>query len=146
MVTLWHDGSPTAVMRARIDSLVSWMLTFESKSFEPHVEHIREGGLYVRQMHIPKGTLLAGKIHRLACVNIVEHGAITVLTEHGCRRVAAGYMGVSKPGTQKIGYAHEDTVFTNVFRVEGIDIDQIEIEIAGTEHIEGLVIDAPEEI
>jgi hypothetical protein len=84
------------------------------------------GGLYTRTLFIPKGCELVGKIHRKPCVNIVVKGDITIMTETGLLRVQAGYSVTSPAGIQKIGFAHEDTIFINVFRTDVTDIGQVE--------------------
>lgn len=134
-VALRHDGSAPALMRRRIDAFVQALLAAPGDKMELHVEHSGSDGMYVRKLFIPKGTVLAGKIHKLDCVNVVASGDITVLTEFGCKRLTAGFTGVSPAGIQKIGYAHEDTIFINVFRTDETDITRIEAAIAGTEHL-----------
>lgn len=84
------------------------------------------GGLYTRTVFIPKGCELVGKIHRKPCANIVAKGDITIMTETGILRVQAGYSVTSPAGIQKTGFAHEDTIFINVFRTDVTDIDQVE--------------------
>ena len=123
------------IVRARIQHLARQMLALpESDRIEMHVEHEVSDGMYMRKLFIPKGTLLVGKVHKKQCVNVVASGDISILTERGSRRVKAGFTGVSKPGTQKVGLAHEDTVFINVFRTDETDIAKIEAEIACEEH------------
>lgn len=94
------------------------------------VKHSFLDGVYMRELFIPKGTLLVGKVHKLACMNLVTKGDISVLTETGSARVKAGYSVVSPAGIQKVGYAHEDTVFVNVFRTDETNPDLIEQAIA----------------
>ena len=135
-VALCHDGSPPEVMRQRIDDLVQRMLTIPTaEKKELRVEHVIEDGMYMRKLFIPKDTVLAGKIHLKSCLNIVASGDITVLTEFGLRRCSAGFTGVSQRGMQKVGHAHADTIFINVFRTDNKDLDSIEAEIAGIEHV-----------
>lgn len=55
------------------------------------VEHEFCDGMYLRKLHIPKGTLLIGKIHKQPCMNIVAKGDIAILTETGAKRVTAGF-------------------------------------------------------
>jgi hypothetical protein len=86
-------------------------------------------GLYTRTLFIPKNTYLVGKIHRKACVNIVAKGDISIMTETGAMRVQAGYTVTSPPGIQKVGYAHEDTFFVNVFRTDETDISKVEFDL-----------------
>lgn len=133
-LVLLHTGEPPALMRARITDLVQWMLDLPGEKLEMDVKHSFCDGMYIRELLIPKGAILAGKIHRLDCINFVKSGDITVLTEFGLRRVGAGFMGSSPAGIQKIGHAHEDTVFVNVFRTDETDITVIEELIASKEH------------
>lgn len=91
----------------------------------PFTESLADG-LYTRTLFIPKGCELVGKIHRKPCVNIVAKGDITIMTETGLLRVQAGYSVTSPAGIQKIGYAHEDTIFINVFRTDVTDIGAVE--------------------
>lgn len=86
-------------------------------------------GLYTRTIFIPKGVLLLGKIHKKPCVNIVLSGDISIATETGEIRAKAGYMVTSPAGIQKVGFAHEDTVFINVFRTDVQNIEQVESDL-----------------
>lgn len=122
-------------MRARILEFKDTLLQAAGEPDYP-VEHILCDGMYTRKLFIPKGTVLVGKIHRKDCVNVVAKGDISLLTEFGTKRVTAGATAVSKAGTMKVGYAHEDTVFLNVFRTDKTDIAEIESEIACTDHAE----------
>ena len=128
-LTLHHDGCEPVVMRRRIERLKDFMLSLPDR-FLPHVEHEVTDGMYLRKLFIPKGTVLVGKVHLKPCHNVVAAGDISVLTETGCARVGAGFSGMSTPGTQKVGLAHEDTIFINVFRTDKTELADIEAEIA----------------
>ncbi|MDQ0571479.1 hypothetical protein QFZ42_003313 [Variovorax paradoxus] len=133
------DQSPAAI-RAQIRALTSSLLDLpptEQRDFD--VQHTLIDGVYTRTLFIPKGSLLVGKIHLKECVNIVAKGDISVLTETGAGRFQAGHVAVSQPGIQKVGYAHEDTVFINVFRTDETDIEKIEAQVATTEYAEDLI-------
>lgn len=135
-VSLEHDGSPPEVMRARIDALKdSLVAEFGANGADLPVEHVVVDGMYMRKLFVPKGTLLVGKIHLKSCMNIVASGDITVLTELGCARITAGSVGVSGRGIQKVGYAHEDTVFINIFRTDQVEIEAIEAEVSTEVHV-----------
>jgi hypothetical protein len=128
------DKSPKAI-RAQIRNLKNQMLAgLPNEAEQP--EHTLIDGVYTRILRIPKGQVLIGKIHKKECVNIVAKGDISVLTEHGSGRIKAGHVAVSGPGIQKIGYAHEDTIFINVFRTDLTDIAQIEQEISSEDDSE----------
>jgi len=123
------DRTPAAV-RAWIMNLTRTMLAMPGEKREFHVEHTVKDGMYMRKLFIPKGSLIVGKIHKLDCLNIVAEGDISVLTETGSARVRAGFTVASPAGIQKVGYAHEDTIFINVFRTDETDINRIEDAIA----------------
>ena len=93
---------------------------------ELQVTHHFSQGLYARELRIPKGMLLVGKIHRFENLNIISQGEISVYTEEGVRRVKAPCTIVSPPGTKRVGYAHEDTVWTTIHATEETDIEEIE--------------------
>lgn len=123
-------GGPN-VVRAWLMGVTNALLALpKADQREFHVEHTFSDGMYMRKLFIPKGSLLVGKIHKLACMNIVAKGDISVVTESGSARITSGYTIASPPGLQKLGYAHEDTIFINVFRIDESSIDKIEQAIA----------------
>ncbi len=137
VINLDHDGCEPEVMRARIDATKDYLIAMHGPNgAELPVEHVIADGMYLRKLFVPKGTLLVGKIHLKTCLNIVAFGDISVLTEIGSARIKSGAVGVSGRGIQKVGYAHEDTLFINVFRTDEIDIGKIEAEIASDFHVQ----------
>lgn len=124
-VAPFKPGESRLATRAAIAQRKEEMLVSPNRVELPFTESL-EHGLYTRTLFIPKGCELVGKIHRKPCVNIVAKGDITIMTETGMLRVQAGYSVTSPAGIQKIGYAHEDTIFINVFRTDETDIGAIE--------------------
>ncbi len=102
----------------------------DEQQLDFRTEHAFLNGMYMRTIYIPKGSFIAGKVHRLDCMNIVASGDISILTETGAGRVKAGFTAISPAGLQKIGYAHEDTVFINVFRTDETDVGKIDEVVA----------------
>lgn len=132
------DRSPAAI-RSQIRRWTENLLALPAGAQrEFDVQHTLIDGVYTRTLFIPKGSLLVGQIHLKECVNVVAKGDISVLTETGMGRFQAGHVAVSGPGIQKVGYAHEDTVFINIFRTDETDIAKIEAEIATTEYLKEL--------
>lgn len=99
----------------------------------PQVEivttHHFSKGLYAREIFIPKGTILIGKIHKYENLNILSQGDITILTEFGARRLRAPFTVVSPPLTKRVGYAHEDTVWTTIHATDETDLEKLEAEL-----------------
>ena len=88
--------------------------------------HYFAPGLYAREITIPKGAILTGKIHLFGHINIISKGDISVLTEEGIKRIKAPATIISKPGIKRVGYAHEETVWTTVHACEETDADKAE--------------------
>ena len=118
----------------KIVSLENQMRSHEQIVIEP--KHYLAHGLYAREILIPKGTLLTGKIHLAEHLNIISKGDISVMTDEGIKRIKAPATIISQPGIKRVGYAHEDTVWTTIHACDETEIDKIE---------EALVVDSFEE-
>jgi len=90
------------------------------------VTHHWADGIYGREMFIPAGTVLTGKIHRFATLNFLMQGEITVTTPDGMKRIKAPAIFTSEPGCKKAGYAHTDVVWVNVHPTKLRDVASIE--------------------
>ena len=95
----------------------------------PEVIHHFSPGIYAREMRIPKGTILTGKIHKTEHLCILN-GDIEIASQDGKGRFTGYLTFLSKPGVKRIGYAHEDTVFTTIHAIEGTDIPTLEEALA----------------
>jgi hypothetical protein len=71
-------------------------------------------GTYAREMLIPKGTLIIGKIHRHQHLNFISKGKVTVYTEFGEKHLKAPCTFISEVGLKRAVYAEEDTLWTTV--------------------------------
>jgi quercetin dioxygenase-like cupin family protein len=90
------------------------------------LEHYFAQGLYARRLTIPKNCVLTGAIHKFEHINIVLKGDITVVTDDGVKRIRAPYVMVSKPGTKRAGFAHEETEWLTVHACEAKDATEAE--------------------
>ncbi len=99
------------------------------EQISPEVIHHFAPGIYMREMRIKKGTLLTGKIHKTEHLCVLN-GDIVIASEDGKGRFTGYLTFLSKPGVKRIGYAHEDTVFTTVHAIEGTDIAELEAALA----------------
>jgi len=93
------------------------------------VKHYFARKAYVRELHIPKDTVLTGKIHKHSCINILLKGEMSVLTEHGVDRVKAPYIFSSPAGVKRVGFAHEDSIWVTAHGVESTSPDSVEDEL-----------------
>ena len=92
---------------------------------EPEIIHHFAPGVYMREMRIKKGTILTGKIHKTEHL-CTMNGDIEIASQDGKGRFTGYLTFLSNPGVKRIGYAHEDTVFTTIHAIEGTDIPTLE--------------------
>lgn len=112
--------------RERIDALEDGIRK-ELKPVDCPVVHRFSKGVYAREMFIPAGTVVTGKIHKHENLNILSKGSLSILMEDGStQRVQAPYTVVSPPGTRRCAFAHEDSVWTTVLGTDSRDVDEIE--------------------
>ena len=91
------------------------------------VKHYIHGGMYAREITIPKDTVLTGDIYKFDHFDLMISGDITVSTDTGETKRIKGYNlfnGLS--GKKRAGYAHEDTTWVTFHAVTGEDGDQIQ--------------------
>lgn len=93
------------------------------------VVHRFSRGVYARELFIPKDTVLTGRIHKYSQINILLKGDISVLTEHGIKRLQAPMVFESPAGAKRAGYAHEDTVWMTICGTENTDTETLEDEL-----------------
>src|SRR5574337_783060 len=82
-----------------------------------HIEpkHSFAKGMYGRELLMPAGTLIVGKIHQHEHLAIMVYGDILVYTEQGGKRRLKGYnMMVSPPETKRVVYPFEDTLWITI--------------------------------
>jgi quercetin dioxygenase-like cupin family protein len=70
--------------------------------------------VYGREMLLPAGKVIIGKIHRHAHLNVITQGRAVVATEFGRKEVKAGDVFVSEPGTKRAVMAIEDTKWITI--------------------------------
>ena len=112
-----------------MEEIKNFLMNPTTEQTELPLKHSFAPGVYAREMEIPAGTLLIGKIHKHRHHNFLMKGSIIVLTEaNGVELLQAPLMIVSEEGTQRIGYAVTDTVWTTIHenKDNSEDLDVIE--------------------
>jgi hypothetical protein len=97
---------------------------------ECNVKHHFIKGAYCREIFIPAGTLIIGKIHKDECLVIVSKGRALVASEFAQREIIAPCSFVAPALTKQIGYHSEDTIWTTVHVTDETDIAKLEAELA----------------
>lgn len=92
------------------------------------LKHSFANGIYMREIRIPAGTLLTGKIHRHSHPNVLLSGEVLVVTEGGgSERLTAPLAMISEAGTKRAVYALTDCHWITFHNVgEERDLAKIE--------------------
>ncbi len=114
-------------MLAKILRLESEMALLPQSDIEP--VHRFSHGIYWREITIPAGTLLTGKMHRTDHMSVVLRGDISVLTENGIERIKAPAVVPACAGMKRVGYAHEETVWITAHGTHETDLVKLEAEL-----------------
>ncbi len=121
-------SSPNLEIRERFDDIERMMAQHPPVEMPP--THFFAPGIYARQIVIPGGTLLTGKIHRTAHLNVISRGSISVWSEtEGVQRITAPFTFIAGLGTRRIGFAWEETVWTTVHATTETDLEKLEAEL-----------------
>lgn len=129
------DTAPDPVLNAihgpdgkRLDELEVEMMKHPAP--ERPLVHRFTPGLYIRELSTPAGTLSVSKIHKTEHPFTISKGRVAIRIDGGeWIIVAAPYTGITKPGTRRVSYFLEDTVWTTYHVTDLTDVDAIEAEI-----------------
>lgn len=117
-----QDLPPTREAISHLESLMMAMPQIDIPT-----EHSFGPGFYARTITIPAGATLTGKVHATEHIFMVVKGDITLVTEHGRKRVQGPYQVVCQAGVKRVGYAHTDTVCTNIHITDETDLAALEL-------------------
>ena len=126
------DTRMDIVLRSKIDDFEAYISglpeTIDVATFELK-HHFTDNGLYAREMIIPAGVIVTGKIKKHEHISVLSAGLVTEVTEAGLQNIRAPYTMVSLPGTKRIVWAHETTVWTTIHAVDTTDLARVEEEL-----------------
>lgn len=128
--------SASSITREKVNAFEELLKAYPAVEM-PVTDHFSEG-VYARELFIPKGTTLTGKIHKFTNLNIMISGELSVLTEDGVKRIKAPFVVTSPPGTKRVAYAHEDTRWITIHGTHETDVDKIETEFIAQSELEYL--------
>jgi quercetin dioxygenase-like cupin family protein len=115
------------VSREQVDRLQAEMATMPQA--ELVTEHQFSPGMYMRKVFRPAGTLIVGKVHKEPHFFLCAKGEIIAWTESGMKRLQAGDVVESKPGTKRVTLAVTDAIGITIHRTDKTDLDEIEAEL-----------------
>lgn len=115
-------------------------LVFNDEESVKHcpLTHSFSDGIYVREIKIPAGMIIVGKIHKHDHPNFLLSGKVSVITEDGVEKLEGPLSMISKAGTKRALYAETDltwiTVHANPTNTE--DLKELEENIIAPTYLE----------
>ncbi len=108
----------------KLECLEARML--EHQQVECPVVHHFGPGIYVREVHLPAGTLAIGHAQRFEQLNVVLKGAVAMLGDDGHLKVIQAPAIFTGPAGRKFGYVLRDTVWQNIYATNETNIETLE--------------------
>ncbi len=102
------------------------------------LKHTFSDGIYVREIFIPAGMFIVGKIHKHDHPNFLLKGEVIVVTEDGTEELVGPLSIISKAGTKRALYAKTDLVWTTVHAnpTNTEDLKELEKEIIAPTYLD----------
>jgi hypothetical protein len=127
---------PMKVTSSELDDLLSQhlgtprekILSFEKSLFELNdyinlpLRHFTADDVYVREIFMPAGSLVVGKVHLHEHLNIISTGLVSCYTEEGCIEIRGHHILKSEPGTKRALFVKEDTIWSTIHKKRWGDI------------------------
>ncbi len=126
----------SAPTREKIQKLQETMLPIQSE--QPKPSHFFAPGMYLRELVVPAGMLMVGKIHKHEHFLLVLKGRAEVISEFGRMVVEAGHISISPAGVKRVVLALEDTQFVTVHVNKN---DSQDLAVIESEHIDQEILE-----
>lgn len=97
-------------------------------NIELPVEHLFTENQYIRQLYVPKDTVIVGKRHRYKTLNMLLKGRMLIYDDNETIEVVAPFIVETEEYTKKAGYAIEDSIWCNIHVTNKKDLEEIEEE------------------
>jgi quercetin dioxygenase-like cupin family protein len=123
-----NDLAHVVPSREQIEQLQAEMVKMPQADLQTE-HYFSESGMYCRKVFRPAGTLIVGKVHKHHHLFLCAMGEIIAWTENGMKRLQAGDVVESNPGTKRVTLAVSDAIGITIHRTDKTDLDEIEAEL-----------------
>ena len=95
----------------------------------PLKEHL-EGGIYTRELFMPKHSVLVSMIHKQSHPTFITKGCCSYLDDKGViRQVKAPHTIFTQVGAQRVIFMHEDTTIVGVYKTNAKTFKEAEADV-----------------
>jgi hypothetical protein len=89
-----------------------------------------EGGLYTRELFMPKGSLVISMIHKQQHPSFLLKGKVSYINDEGeIVTVTGPHVIFTQIGTQRVLYIHEDTNWCCVYKTDAKTFEEAEADV-----------------
>jgi len=115
------------------------MIEFEKALLElPQIKleakHYFGGGMYARELVMPKDSAVTGKIHIKEHICIISYGDVTVRSDDEIVRLKGPCTFVGKPGSKRALFMHEETMWTAIHTTDKLTVEDAEAELVTNDY------------
>ena len=138
------DLEPTASPYTKVDELASILNEFTDHKINLVSTHHFIPGFYCRQTFMPKDSIVISKIHNSTHPWVQVYGDSSVLVEGKTVNRFMGYnCGITTPGTRRVLFMNEDTLWVTFHRTDSTDLKVIEAELIEPREIIPIAVNSP---
>lgn len=95
-----------------VEALEQAMLRHDNQIELNELRHFWSGDVYCRELFMPAGALVVGRIHKFDHMEIMVSGNVSLSTNDGSVEHLTGYnIFEAKAGKKRVLYMHEDTLW-----------------------------------
>ena len=119
---------PEDEAQKQVDLLQAALATREQ--IKPPLTHSFTPGLYIREIVMPASALIISKIHKTEHPYVILRGKVSVWIDGvGVQTITGPHIGITKPGTRRILYIHEECHWATFHPTNETDVEKIEDQI-----------------
>ena len=94
------------------------------------LKHNFEGGLYTRELSLPKGRMIISMIHKQQHPSFLLKGKVSYIADNGdVKTISAPHTVFTQVGAQRVIYPHEDSIWACVYKTNATNVEDAELEI-----------------
>ncbi len=92
-------------------------------------DHSFHGGVYLRTLYAPKGTLMTSYIYRVPQQNLISKGVVSYRSEVLGGKITGPAKFSADAGSKRVVYCHTDMVWTTIVKTDCTTVEDVEREI-----------------
>jgi len=92
--------------------------------YQPITKHYLHGGMLCREVYRDANVVVVGAVHKTEHFYLIASGTVVVTTDDGVKRLTAGDLVQSKPGTKRAVFSETPAVCMTFHRTDAKTIDE----------------------